>query len=107
MKISAVNEAAALCIFEQWVAPGAGTPSHAHPVEEVLTVLDGEAELWLDDERETATTGQSLIIPAGRWHGFRNTGSTTLHMQAILAAPNFEASVESQLESIVRWAARS
>jgi len=33
------------CIFEQWIAPGAGAPTHSHPVEEVLTVRDGEAEM--------------------------------------------------------------
>lgn len=53
MKVSAITEAAALCIFEQWVAPGSGARTHSHPVEEVLTVLKGQAELWLDDERET------------------------------------------------------
>lgn len=103
MKVSAITEAAALCIFEQWVAPGSGARTHSHPVEEVLTVLKGQAELWLDDERETVSTGQSVIVPAGRWHGFRNTGSETLHMQAILAAPSFEASYEGQPEVMTRW----
>ncbi|TIS45615.1 cupin domain-containing protein [Mesorhizobium sp.] len=104
MQVSAVTDAAALCIFEQWIAPGAGTPSHTHPVEEVLTVLEGRAELWLGDERTTVSTGQSVIVPAGSWHGFRNSGSVTLHMQAILAAPAFEASYKEQLEVITRWA---
>ncbi|MFA1626105.1 cupin domain-containing protein [Rhizobium mongolense] len=104
MRVSAVTEAATLCIFEQWVAPGSGTRTHTHPVEEVLTVLEGQAELWLDDERETVSTGQSVIVPAGSWHGFRNTGSTTLHMQAILATPTFEASFEGQPEVTRHWA---
>lgn len=103
MQVSAVTDAAALCIFEQWVEPGAGTRSHTHPVEEVLTVLEGQAELWLGDESETVSTGQSVIVPAGRWHGFRNTGSATLHMQAILAAPTFEASFKEHPEVMTHW----
>ena len=39
MVVSAQNGADQLCIFEQWVAPGHGAPTHSHPVEEVLTVL--------------------------------------------------------------------
>src|SRR5271168_1800790 len=84
-----VNGAAQLCIFEQWVAPGTGAPTHAHPVEEVLTVLAGEAEMWLDQARITVSAGQSLIVPAGRQHGFRNSGTLTLHIHAVLASPIF------------------
>ena len=46
---SAVNGAAQLCMFEQWVAPGAGAPTHRHTVEEVLTVISGEADMWIDE----------------------------------------------------------
>ena len=37
MLVSASNGATQLCIFEQWMAPGTGAPTHSHPVEEVLT----------------------------------------------------------------------
>ena len=96
MVISALNGATQLCIFEQWVAPGHGAPTHSHPVEEVLTVRDGEAEMWLDDERVIVTAGQSLIVPASRKHGFRNSGNITLHLHAVLASPIFEASRRAQ-----------
>src|SRR5882672_1698008 len=75
MVVSARNGAAQLCIFAQWIAPGAGAPTHAHPVEEVLTVREGEAEMWIGEERTIVTSGQSLIVPAGRMHGFRNSGT--------------------------------
>ena len=103
MLISASNGAAQLCIFEQWVAPGNGAPTHAHPVEEVLTVLDGEAEAWMNDARVRLTAGQSLIVPAGRLHGFRNSGTATLHLHAVLASPIFEALAEGAAEPVRRW----
>ena len=106
MLVSARNGAAQLCIFEQWVAPGTGAPTHSHPVEEVLTVREGEAEMWIDDQRVTVTAGQSLIVPAARQHGFRNSGAATLHLHAVLASPIFEATPEGATEPVRRWEAR-
>lgn len=103
MRVSAVTGAAQLCLFEQWCDPGCGAPTHLHAVEEVLTVLEGEAEFWLGQERGALTTGQSVLVPAGHAHGFRNVGNGTLHVQAVLAAPIFEAAYEDQRETPRRW----
>ena len=89
MRVSALTGAAQLCVFEQWCDPGCGAPAHLHTLEEVLTVLEGCAEIWVGEERTTVTAGQSVIVPAGQRHGFRNTGETVLHLEAILAAPMF------------------
>ena len=103
MRVSAVTGSTQLCIFEHWCDPGCGAPTHLHAVEEILTVLAGQAEVWLDGERSTLTVGQSLIVPAGRKHGFRNTGDVTLHVQATLAAPIFEAAFDDARETSRRW----
>jgi len=103
MVVSARIGATRLCIFEQWVAPGAGAPTHSHPVEEVLTLREGEAEMWIGDERAVITAGQSLIVPAGRLHGFRNSGAVMLHIHAVLASPVFEATMEGASEVTRRW----
>jgi quercetin dioxygenase-like cupin family protein len=103
MLISARNGATQLCLFEQWVAPGNGAPTHSHPVEEVLTVRAGEAEMWLDQEKMTVKAGQSLIVPAGRLHGFRNSGNMTLHLHAVLASPIFESLPEGATDVVQRW----
>ena len=103
MRVSAVTGAVQLCVFEQWCEPGCGAPTHLHAVEEVLTVLEGQAEFWIENEHETVTAGQSVIVPAGRRHGFRNIGATTLHVQATLAAPIFEASFDDRNEVARRW----
>jgi mannose-6-phosphate isomerase-like protein (cupin superfamily) len=105
MLASAAIGAGQLCIFEQWIAPGTGAPTHSHPVEEVLTVREGEAEMWIDDARVIVTAGQSLIVPAGRQHGFRNSGDVTLHLHAVLASAIFEATPEGATEAVRRWEA--
>jgi mannose-6-phosphate isomerase-like protein (cupin superfamily) len=72
-------------------------------VEEVLSVRDGEAEMWLDDELISLSAGQSLIVPAGCRHGFRNSGATILHVHAVLASPIFEAMMDGASEATRRW----
>ena len=74
MLVSAATGAGGLCIFEQWVAPGTGAPTHSHAVEEVLTVVSGDAEVWLGAERSRLAEGQSVVVPAGAPHGFTNGG---------------------------------
>ena len=103
MRVSAASGAGQLCVFEQWCAPGKGAPTHLHAVEEVLTVLEGQAEFWIADQEETLTSGQSMIVPAGVKHGFRNTGAGTLHVLATLAAPIFEAAFDDAREVSRRW----
>ena len=95
MLVSAVTGSVQLCIFEQFCEPGLGAPIHMHAVEEVLEVVEGDAEIWVGDETVTAGVGHSVIVPAGTRHGFRNTSkSGILHMRATLASPIFEASYD-------------
>jgi quercetin dioxygenase-like cupin family protein len=103
MLVSARNGATQLCLFEQWIAPGAGAPNHRHPVEEVLTLREGEADMWIDGQHMTLSAGQSLIVPAGRMHGFRNCGASKLHIHAVLASPIFESAPEGATEVTRRW----
>lgn len=107
MRVSILNGAAQLCQFEQWCAAGKGAPTHLHAVEEILTVLRGEAEIWIEGELTVSRAGESVVVPAGRKHGFRNVGSETLHVLATLAAPIFEASFDDQKELSRRWAPAS
>ena len=106
MLVSAENGATQLCVFEQWIVPGAGAPAHFHPVEEVLTVLAGEAEIWIEDQRMIVTAGQSAVVPAGKRHGFRNSGSVELHIHAVLAAAAFEAMPDGATGMTRRWGPR-
>lgn len=103
MIASAASGTSQLAVFEQWCDPGLGAPAHLHAVEEILTVLEGEALVWVEEERRQLSVGQSAIIPAGRKHGFHNTGTGTLRVQAILASPVFEAAYDDARETPRRW----
>jgi mannose-6-phosphate isomerase-like protein (cupin superfamily) len=103
MLVSAAVGATQLWVFDQWCEARTGAPTHHHAVEEVLTVLSGEAEVWLNESRTNLKPGQSVIVPAGQPHGFQNNGSSTLHIQSTLAAPIFEAAYDDQRETPRRW----
>ena len=70
MRVSARNGAGQLCLFEQWCEPGHGAPTHLHAVEEVLHVLEGEADVWVGTDHARLTPGQLMLVPAGIKHGF-------------------------------------
>ena len=71
-----------LCVGEQWFEPGAGAPTHSHPkdVEEVISVLSGSMDFWIDGERATLRPGQTVVIPGLTHHGFAAVGDEELHI---------------------------
>lgn len=103
MRNSSLNGARSICIFEQFIVPGEGAPVHYHAVEEIFEVREGKAEVYLTDNTIIMTTNQTLIIPPGVRHGFKNIGTGTLHMRATLASPSFEAAYDDDSEVARRW----
>jgi mannose-6-phosphate isomerase-like protein (cupin superfamily) len=103
MRVSVLTGAAQLCVFEQWCDPGKGAPTHLHAVEEILTVIRGDAEIWVEGDHHFVGPNQSVVIPAGRKHGFRNTGGETLHVMATLAAAMFEGTFDDPNQISRRW----
>jgi quercetin dioxygenase-like cupin family protein len=90
------NGADSLCVLEQWSAPGTGAPKHRHGVEELIVVVAGTAEFWIDGSVHDVVEGASILMPAGSWHGYRNAGGDELHTLAIF--PSARATVEYERE---------
>jgi len=69
--------------------PGYSTGTHSHPYMEVVTVLDGTGEAWIDSEDNVTVIGPGTTIaaPANTAHGFRNTGTTPLRTMGVHASP--------------------
>ena len=103
MRVSALTGSHSILIFEQFCEPGLGVPVHVHAVEEVLEVVDGTAEVFQADESAIVGSGQSVVIPAGVYHEFRNAGQGTLHVRATMSAPIFEASYQDSTEISRRY----
>jgi quercetin dioxygenase-like cupin family protein len=60
--------------------PGYATRPHSHPYVELLTVLEGEGEAWVDGEAGVIRLepGVTVAVPANRVHGFRTLGDKPL-----------------------------
>jgi mannose-6-phosphate isomerase-like protein (cupin superfamily) len=70
--------------------PGYAAPVHSHPYMEVLHILDGVAEAWIDGQQDRAVTlrkGDTIAIPPGVAHSFRVVGDEVLRLLGTHASP--------------------
>ena len=61
----------------QTAQPGYVAPVHAHPYLEVLHILDGTAEAWIDGQEDRAVLlrkGDTIALPPHTPHSFRVVG---------------------------------
>lgn len=66
--------------------PGEAHRFHHHPyMEEILYVLSGTAEQWVENEKRIMKPGDSLYLPVGIIHGTYNIGPDVLDFLAILS----------------------
>ena len=74
-----------LTVIDVTLAPGKGHNFHKHPdQEEVIVVISGQVEQWLDREKRLLGPGDSVFIPAGIVHASFNAGSNEARLAAIL-----------------------
>jgi quercetin dioxygenase-like cupin family protein len=59
---------------------GKTCPGHSHTVEETIFIAEGTAEVEMNDERETFSTGGIVVSPALERHVVRNVGDTVLRV---------------------------
>lgn len=53
------------CLFRK---KGSISGNHSHEVNEILYLIQGEAELTVDGETETIVAPVRVDLPAGTWH---------------------------------------
>ena len=74
-----------LTVIDVTLEPGKGHHFHKHPEqEEVIYVMAGKVEQWIDREKRVLGPGDSAFIPAGVVHASYNVGSTEAKSLAII-----------------------
>ena len=74
-----------LVVIEVTLSHGGGHAFHKHPrQEEVIYVISGSVEQWLEKERRTLTAGDSIFIPADTVHASFNVSGADARLLAIL-----------------------
>jgi quercetin dioxygenase-like cupin family protein len=73
-----------LAIVEGSLIPGKGHNFHKHPhQEEVLFVVSGRIEQWIDREKRVLGPGDSAFLPPGVVHASFNVGTDEAKVIAI------------------------
>ena len=63
-------------------------PLHSHrDIEEILFILEGAGEAWVDGEVAPFKQGDAVLFPANSKHMVRNTGATSLRTCSIFSPP--------------------
>ncbi|MFB6083393.1 MAG: cupin domain-containing protein [Halorientalis sp.] len=74
------------------IAPGGEIPEHTNAVEHEQYVLEGEYTVGIDGEVYEVSAGDSLLIPAGVVHWYRNDGDEAGAF--VCAVPNGDDEIE-------------
>ncbi|MBM3342029.1 MAG: cupin domain-containing protein [Betaproteobacteria bacterium] len=89
----------------QTCEPGYEASTHRHPYMEIIHVLDGALEFWMEaapDETVVLTRGDTIEIQPLAWHGFRVSGDQTARLLGIHASPLRVVHYKSGLKTDVR-----
>jgi quercetin dioxygenase-like cupin family protein len=74
-----------LTVIDVTLLPGKGHNFHRHPdQEEVIVVLAGKVEQWIDRDKRVLGPGDSAFIPADTVHASFNVGESEAKLLAIL-----------------------
>ena len=72
------------------VAPGQDAgPEETHAADQILYVIDGQAEVRDRERARAAGPGTLVTIPAGTPHHVRSTGAVPLFFLTVYAPPEY------------------
>jgi len=97
-------DAEQLLVVRVHMPPGKAHQFHRHPeMEEVIYVLEGECEQWVDRESKILRAGDIAHIPTDVVHGTYNAGEGTLSFLAILGPAKIEGPPLIELQNEEPW----
>jgi quercetin dioxygenase-like cupin family protein len=74
---------------ETWVDPGGGVTPHIHPaMEERFEVLEGQPEFLAGRSWKEIRTGETVLVPPGTRHAFRNRSAEVAHFVCHATPPS-------------------
>jgi quercetin dioxygenase-like cupin family protein len=86
-----LTDAKQLLLVRVRMPPGTGHAFHRHPaMEEIIYVISGRAEQWVDRVSRVLGPGDIAHIPRDVVHGTYNAGADSLVFLAILSPAVFE-----------------
>lgn len=84
-----LNNEFKISVLQVELAAGFREPTHTHPGEEVLYILDGQGKLWRDGQPLTISAGDTILVPEGTHKALDNSsGQGPLKVLVYLAIKN-------------------
>jgi quercetin dioxygenase-like cupin family protein len=100
-----LTEAEELLLVRVRMPVGHAHQFHRHPaMEEIIYVISGTAEQWVDKEKRTLRAGEMAHIPRDVVHGTYNAGDDTLVFLAILSPAKFDGPALVDMHTEEPWA---
>lgn len=78
------TKSTAVVYFE--IEPGCRLATHTDSAEEIVLILQGEAEVSLGDEGGRLSAGEMALVPAMVPHGMRNAGEETVRVAGFFSS---------------------
>jgi quercetin dioxygenase-like cupin family protein len=78
--------------------PGYSTPTHSHPYLEVVTVIEGTGEVWIEGQEGIIKIGpgMTMVFQPDIPHWFRNTGEVPMKTYGVHSSPKRIVNVHSR-----------
>ncbi len=93
-----------LMLVRAHLMPGEAHKFHRHPnLEEILYVLSGQAEQWVEREKRTMRPGDTIYLPVGIVHGTYNAGNEKLDFLAILSPAKSPGPITVEVSDQEPW----
>jgi quercetin dioxygenase-like cupin family protein len=93
-----------LTVIDATIAHGKGHSFHSHPnQEEVIFVIAGKVEQWVDREKRILNVGDAAFIPAGMVHASFNVGDGDVKMLAIFGPSVGDGFETIEMSSEAPW----
>lgn len=74
-----------ITVIEVTLIPGGGHDFHKHPTqEELIYVLSGQIEQWLEDKKQTLNPGDAIFIDADVVHASFNVSDLPAKLMVVL-----------------------
>jgi quercetin dioxygenase-like cupin family protein len=75
-----------LSMWRQTLEPGAATPPHSHPCDEVVLCLAGAGEVRIDGQAHRFGPETTVVLPQGKLHQIFATGPMPLEILGVFGA---------------------
>ena len=93
-----------LIVVHCTIPPGGCHAFHIHPnKEEVIYIIEGEAEQWVETDKQTLGAGSSVYIPKSAVHATFNRTDRELKFIAIITPCSSEGGIHVAVDHLEPW----